>query len=194
MECPSWRKKEKKGERGVKIMNFEFWYKKYFTEVLRIFSVSKRWRKNIMWPKGYRVSLPHQLTIKFMSNYTQASTFVKAWMANSNLSQARNKYVDQFGWLLLFSHVQLFATPWTAARQVSLSLTISRSLLKLMSIASVMPSSLLILCCPLLWPPSIFPSIRLFSKESVLHIRWPKILEFQLQHQSFQRTPRTDLL
>ena len=140
MECPSWRKKEKKGERGVKIMNFEFWYKKYFTEVLRIFSVSKRWRKNIMWPKGYRVSLPHQLTIKFMSNYTQASTFVKAWMANSNLSQARNKYVDQFGWLLLFSHVQLFATPWTAARQVSLSLTISRSLLKCVSIESVMPS------------------------------------------------------
>ena len=148
MECPSWRKKEKKGERGVKIMNFEFWYKKYFTEVLRIFSVSKRWRKNIMWPKGYRVSLPHQLTIKFMSNYTQASTFVKAWMANSNLSQARNKYVDQFGWLLLFSHVQLFATPWTAARQVSLSLTISRSLLKLMSIELVISSNYLILCCP----------------------------------------------
>ena len=66
------------------------------------------------------------------------------------------------------------ATPWTAAHQVSLSITNSQSLLKLMSIESVMPSNQLILCCPLLLPPSIFPSIRAFSSESVLHIRWPK--------------------
>ena len=65
------------------------------------------------------------------------------------------------------SHVQLFATPWTAARQASLSFTISWSLLKLMSIESVMPSNHLILCCPLLIPPSIFPSIRVFSNEPV---------------------------
>ena len=76
------------------------------------------------------------------------------------------------------SRVQLFATPWTAARQVSLSITNSQSLLKLMSIKSVMPSNHLILCCPLLLPPSIFPSIRVFSNESVLHIRWPKCWSF----------------
>ena len=76
------------------------------------------------------------------------------------------------------SHVRLFATPWTAARQASLSITNSRSLLKLMSIKSVMPSSHLILCRPLLLPPSIFPSIRVFSNESVLCIRWPKYWSF----------------
>ena len=69
-------------------------------------------------------------------------------------------------------------TPWTAARQASLSITNSQSLLKLMSIESVMPSNHLILCCPLLLPASIFPSIRVFSNESVLHIRWPKYWGF----------------
>ena len=69
-------------------------------------------------------------------------------------------------------------TPWTAARQASLSITNSRSLLKLMSIESVMPSNHLILCCPLLLPPSIFPSIRVFSHESVLCTRWPKYWSF----------------
>ena len=73
----------------------------------------------------------------------------------------------------------LTATPWTAASQASLSITSSRSLLKLMSIESVMPSNPLILCCPLL-PPSIFPSIRVFSNESVLCIRWPKYWSFSL--------------
>ena len=76
------------------------------------------------------------------------------------------------------SRVQLFVTPWTAARQASLSITNSRSLLKLMSIESVMPSNHLILCRPLLLLPSIFPSIRVFSNESVLHIRWPKYWSF----------------
>ena len=68
--------------------------------------------------------------------------------------------------------------PWTAARQASLSITNSRNLLKLMSIESEMPSNHLILCCPLLLPPSIFPSIRVFSNESVLCIRWPKYWSF----------------
>ena len=72
------------------------------------------------------------------------------------------------------SHVQPFVTPWTAACQASLSITNSWSLLKLMSVESVMPPNHLILCCPLFHPPSIFPSIRVFSSESVLHIRWPK--------------------
>ena len=85
------------------------------------------------------------------------------------------------------------ATPWTAAHQASLSITNSRSLLKLMSIESGMLSNHLILCRPLLLPPSIFPSIRVFSNESVLCIRWSKY-QFQLQHQSFQRIFRTDLL
>jgi len=75
------------------------------------------------------------------------------------------------------SHVRLFATPWAAACQASLSITSSQSLLKLLSIESVMPSNHLILCHPLL-PPSIFPSIRTFSNESVLHIRWPKYWSF----------------
>ena len=74
--------------------------------------------------------------------------------------------------LIRHSHVWLFATPWTAARQTSLSFTISRSLFKLMSTESVMPSNHLILCCPLLLPPSIFPSIRVFSNELVLCIMW----------------------
>ena len=77
-----------------------------------------------------------------------------------------------------FNHVQLFATPWTAARQTSLSITNSQSLPKLMSIESVMPSNNLILCCPLLLLSSIFPSIRVFSNESALCIRWPKYWSF----------------
>ena len=76
------------------------------------------------------------------------------------------------------SHVWLFTTPWTAARQASLSITNSQSLLKLMSIESVMPSNHLILCHPLLLPPSIFPRIRVFSNESALRIRWPRCWSF----------------
>ena len=79
----------------------------------------------------------------------------------------------------LLSHVWFFAAPWTAACKASLSITNSRSLLRLMSIESVMPSNDLILCHPLLLPLSIFPSIRVFSNESVLHIRWPKYYHLQ---------------
>ena len=77
------------------------------------------------------------------------------------------------------------ATPWTPAHQASLSITNSRSLHKLMSIELVMPSSHLILCHPLLLPPSIFPSIRVFSNESVLHIRWPKYWSFSFSISPF---------
>ena len=76
------------------------------------------------------------------------------------------------------SRIQFFATPWTATHQASLSITISWSLLKLMSVESVMPSNYLTLCRPLLLLPSIFPSIRVFSNESVLHIRWAKYWSF----------------
>ena len=80
----------------------------------------------------------------------------------------------------LLSRVRLFATQGIVAHQVSLSFTISRSLLKLMSFESVMPSNHLSLCCPLLLLPSIFPSIRVFSNESALRIRWPKYWSFSI--------------
>ena len=85
------------------------------------------------------------------------------------------------------NHVQLFVTPWTAARQASLSITNSQSLLKLMSIELVMPSNHLILCHPLLLLPSIFTRIRVFSNESVLRIKWPKYWSF-----SFSISPSND--
>ena len=86
--------------------------------------------------------------------------------------------MNQFSSVQSFSHVRLFMTPWTAAHQTSLSFTISQSLLKLMSIELVMPSNRLILCHPILPLPSIFPSIRVFSNESALRIRWPKYWRF----------------
>ena len=85
------------------------------------------------------------------------------------------------------SRVRLFETPWTTACQAFLSITNSRSLLKLMSIESVMPSNHLIVCCPLLLLSSIFPSIRVFSNESALHIRWPKYWSF-----SFNISPSSE--
>ena len=84
----------------------------------------------------------------------------------------------QFSSVQSLSPVQLFATPWTAARQASLSIASSQSLPKLMSIESVMPSNHLIFCCARLLPPSIFPSIRVFSNESALCSRWPKYWSF----------------
>ena len=90
---------------------------------------------------------------------------------------------------MLFSCVQLFATPWTAALQASLSITSSQSLLKFMSIELVLLSNHLIICHPILLLPSIFPSIRVFSSESVLHIRWPKYWSF-----SFSISPSNECL
>ena len=95
----------------------------------------------------------------------------------------------------LLRFVQLFATPWTAARQASLSITSFQSLLKLMSVESVMPSHHLILCRSLLLPPSIFPGIRVFSNvKSQLFTLGGQIWEFQFQRRSFQSTLRTDFL
>ena len=84
----------------------------------------------------------------------------------------------QFSSIKSLSHIRFFVIPWTAACQASLSITNSQSLLKFISIESVMPSNHLMLCCPLLLLPSVFPSIRVFSSESVLHIRWPKYWSF----------------
>ena len=89
----------------------------------------------------------------------------------------------------LLSHVRLFAIPWAAACWASLSITNSWSLLKLLSIESVMPSSHLILCCPLFLLPSVFPTIRVFSKDSVLCMRWPKYWGF-----SFSTSPSREYL
>ena len=91
-----------------------------------------------------------------------------------------NEIIEHFSSDQSLSCVQLFATPWTSARQASQSITNSRSLLKLISIESVMPSNHLILCCPLPLLPSVFPSIRVFSNEPVLHIRWPKYWSFSI--------------
>ena len=86
--------------------------------------------------------------------------------------------ISQFNSVQSLGHVQLFATPWITERQASLSITNSRSLLKLMSIKSVMPSSHLILCHPLLLLPPVPPSIKVFSNKSTLHMRWPKYWSF----------------
>ena len=97
------------------------------------------------------------------------------------------KCLYQFNSVQSLSHVRLFVTPWTAGHQASLSITNSRSLFKLMSIELVMPSNCLILCHPLLLPPSVFPSIRVFSNELALHIRWPEDWSF-----SFSISPSSE--
>jgi len=97
--------------------------------------------------------------------------------------------LSQFSPVQSLSRVRPFATPWTTAHQASLSITNSWSLLKLMSIESVMPSNHLILCHPLLLPPSVFPIIRVFSNKSVLHMRWPQYWSF-----SFSISPSNEYL
>ena len=98
-----------------------------------------------------------------------------------------SRYCMFFSSVQSLSHVQLFAAPWTAACQASLSISKSQSLLKLMSIELMMPSNHLILCQPLLLLPSVFHSIRVFSKESILCIRWPKYCSF-----SFNTSPSNE--
>ena len=116
-----------------------------------------------------------------------------AALENSLVVPENSKRVSIIVVVQSLSHVRLLVTPPTAAGQASLSFTISWSWLRFMSIESVMPSNHLILCCPLLFLPSIFPSIRVFSNESTLQIRWPnKLLE--LQHQSFKWIVIVDFL
>ena len=116
------------------------------------------------------------------------------WPPWPTVNTAVNQGSVQFSSIQLLIYVWLFVTSWIAAHQTILSITNPRSLLKLMSIESVMPSNHLILCRPLLFLPSIFPSIRVFFQwVSSLH-QMAKVLEFQLQHQSFQWIFRTDFL
>ena len=122
--------------------------------------------------------------------YSCLLCLLRRQMDSSLLCHLESPTMTYFSPVPSFGHVRP-CDPWTAVRQASLSITNSRSLLKLTSIESVMPSSHLILCRPLLLPPSIFPSIRVFSSESA---QVAKVLEFQPQHQSFQWTLRTDLL
>ena len=108
------------------------------------------------------------------------------WIREREVMEKRP--VFGFSLVQLLSHVWLFTTPWTAACQASLSITNSQSLFKLISIELVMPSNNRILCCPLLLPPSIFLSIRVFSNESAFRIRWPKYWNF-----SFNISPSNSL-
>ena len=112
---------------------------------------------------------------KKQQNYVKQLSFNERNKLHKAIAALGSDFLGRFQ---LLSRVRLFVTPWTAACQASLSITNSQSLLKLMSIESVMPSNHLILCRPLLLPPSLFPSIRVFSNEPVLHIRWPKYWSF----------------
>ena len=109
---------------------------------------------------------------------SQAKVMDISELENKTHKKAANILTVLFSSVQSLSHVWLFVTPWTTAYQASLSITNSRSLAKLMSTESVMPSNHLILCHPLLFLPSIFPSIRVFSNKSAVHIRWPKYWSF----------------
>ena len=118
------------------------------------------------------------LPTKWQSRRTCAHLLLQGVQNNNSLLNNQQQKNVQFGSFKSLSHVQLYVTPWTAACQASLSITSSQSLLKLISIESLMPSNHLILCCPPLLPPSIFPNIKVFSNELVLCIRWPKDWSF----------------
>ena len=118
--------------------------------------------------KNYKIA-----AVSWALNMCQVCTSLTDLCSSSNFILPSQLNEGVFSSVQSLCRVQLFATPWTAAHQASLSITNSWSLLKLMPIESVMPSNYLILCCPLLLLPSIFPSIRVFPNKSALHIRWP---------------------
>ena len=123
----------------------------------------------------YSDSLYIPLSVLTLINYLWKKTSL-----NCSPRRKQQVYIDLSSSVQSLSCVRLFATPWTAARQASLSITNSRSIPKLMSVESVIPSNHLILCHPLLLLPSIFPSIRIFSNELVVCIRWSKYWRFSI--------------
>ena len=127
------------------------------------------------WPVGEALFLVYKLQSRWMLPHLSHTTVVYVGGKKEIIFIS---FHSSFFVVQVLSHVWLFVTPWTAACQNFFSFTISQSLLKLVSIELVMPSNHLILCHPLLLLPSIFPSIRVFSSESALHIRWPKYWSF----------------
>ena len=147
-------------------------------------------RENVypMWGLFYRLKMSSLKTGSELNFYPSV-------MSPQHLIQNKFGIKELIRWISSvqsFSCVQLFVTPWAAACQASPSITNSRSLLKLTSITSVMPSNYR--CHPHLLLPSIFPSIRVFSNESALHIRWPKYWSFSISISPSNEPPRTDLL
>ena len=127
--------------------------------------------RNLLYPSLLFISYQLMANLYFIS-MSAYSTILIFWMILRQISDSIYHFTHKyFSWVQSLSRVQLFATPWITARQASLSITNSRRLLKLMSIESVMPSSYLIVCCPLLLP-------SIFSSESAVHIRWPKYWSF----------------
>ena len=148
--------------------------------------VQSFWRTVWQFIKKFNIELPYDLEISLWA--------IEPRGLKTDVNAESCTWMLQFSSVQLLSRVWLFVTPWITARQGSLSITNSRSSPIPMSIESVMPSNHLILCRPLLLLPSIFPSIQgLFKWVSSLH-QVAKVLEFQLQHQSFQWILRTDLL
>ena len=143
------------------------WYSYIFSQPIRLKILSQRWL-HCFPPTTYYV----------VTVLKDIPTWNNTCIPESSVKLSRNRYYVSFSSVQLFSPVQLFATLWTAACQASLSITNFQSLLKLMSIESMMLSNHFILCCPLRLPYSIFPSIRVFSNEWVLWIRWPKYWSF----------------
>ena len=153
-------------------IHFDVWQNQY-----NIVKLKNKIKKNLYYAHGL------EKLILFKWSYYQDNQQIQCNLyQNTNGIFHRTRICS----IQLLSSVQLFATPWTAALQASLSITNSQILLKLMSIQLVMPSNHLIFCHPLLLLPSIFSSIRVFSNESVLLHHMAKVLELQLQYQSFQ--------
>ena len=163
-----------------------FWYQRAKNSTLRSCSastfeharawslVTHAWNDNCSSFSQSSLPMPKKILLLYSLSHKYPSPF-QIWYLFSGLLTWQIKKKKTLSSIQSVSHVQFFVTPWTAALQASLSIANSGSLLKLMSIMSVMPSNYLILCCPLLLLPSIFPSTRVFSNESVLCIRWPSI-------------------
>ena len=161
----------------------------------KLFTPSAIWeaQANCSNPQTWESGADCVFKLSFKSGQIKMNEFQSVPVAFSFWEEHTLRFLIQFSSVPLLSPVWFFVTPWTSAHQASLSMTNSWSLLKLMSIESVMPSNHLILCRLFLLLPSIFPSIRVFSNVSSLH-QMAKVLEFQLQHQSFQWIFRTDYL